>query len=184
MSRIQLPATRPVRPPWNKSRLIGQKRPLLPRQFWAIRARLELADNLRDLALFNLAIDSKLRGCDLVRLRVGELVVGGTVRERVSVIQSKMDRPVQFEVTENTRRSVLEWVASPLMIGCGFLFLSRFRGSPHLSTRQYARRLGIGDRPRPKRLWNAFPAADKGRVDLSEDWQPPGSATPARPHQS
>ena len=139
MSRIQLPATRPVRPPWNKSRLIGQKRPLLPRQVWAIQARLELADNLRDLALFNLAIDSKLRGCDLVRLRVGELVVGGTVRERESDIQSKTGRPVQIEVTENTRRSVLEWVASPSMIGCGFLFPSRFRGSPHLSTRQYAR---------------------------------------------
>lgn len=68
-----------------------------------IRARLELSGNLRDLALFNLAIDSKLRGCDLVRLKVADLVVGGCVRERVSVIQSKTQRPVQFEVTENTR---------------------------------------------------------------------------------
>ena len=80
MSGIQLPATRPTRPPWNKGRLIGQKRPLLPRQVWAIRARLELAYNLRDLALFNLAIDSKLRGCDLVRLKVLDLVAGGNVR--------------------------------------------------------------------------------------------------------
>ena len=103
MSRIQLPATRPTRPPWNRGRLIGQKRPLLPRQVWAIRARLELADNLRDLALFNLAIDSKLRGCDLVRLKVVDLVAGGSVRDRVSVIQSKTGRPVQFEVSENTR---------------------------------------------------------------------------------
>lgn len=139
MSRIQLPATRPVRTPWNQGRLIGQKRPLLPRQVWAIRARFELANNLRDLALFNLAIDSKLRGCDLVRLRVGDLVLGGSVRDRVSVIQSKTGRPVQFEVSENTRRSVLEWVASPSMIGSGFLFRSRFHGSPHHSTRQYAR---------------------------------------------
>jgi integrase len=139
MSRIQLPATRPVRPPWNKGRLIGQKRPLLPRQVWAIRSRLEIADNLRDLALFNLAIDSKLRGCDLVRRRVSDLVVGGSVRDRVSIVQSKTGRPVQFEVSENTRRSVLGWVTSPKMIGCGFLFPSRFHGSPHLSTRQYAR---------------------------------------------
>ena len=139
MSRIQLPATRPTRPPWNRGRLIGQKRPLLPKQVWAIRARLELADNLRDLALFNLAIDSKLRGCDLVQLKVGDLVVGGIVRDRVSVIQSKTGRPVQFEVSENTRRSVLERVASPAMLGCGSLFPSRFHGSPHLSTRQYAR---------------------------------------------
>jgi len=78
MSRIQLPAIRPTRPPWNRGRLIGQKRPLLPKQVWAIRARLELAGNLRDLTLFNMAIDSKLRGCDLVRLKVGDLVVGGS----------------------------------------------------------------------------------------------------------
>jgi integrase len=139
MSRIQLPATRPQRPPWNKGRLIGQKRPLLPRQVWAIRARLELADNLRDLALFNLAIDSKLRGCDLVRLRVVDLVAGGSVRDRVSVVQSKTGRPVQFEVSENTRKSVLSWVTSRPMLGQVFLFPSRFHGSPHISTRQYAR---------------------------------------------
>ena len=139
MSRIQLPATRPSRPPWNKGRLVGQKRPLLPRQVWAIRARLELADNLRDLALFNLAIDSKLRGCDLVRLKVADLVVGGSVRDRVSVIQSKTGRPVQFEVSQNTRRSVLEWIEAPAMVRCEFLVPSRFHGSPHLSTRQYAR---------------------------------------------
>ena len=89
--------------------------------------------------MFNLAIDSKLRGCDLVRLKVADLVVGGSVRDRLSVIQSKTGRPVQFEVSENTRNSVLEWVASPEMHGCEFLFPSRFHASPHLSTRQYAR---------------------------------------------
>ena len=139
MSKIQLPATTTKRSPWNIGRLVGQKRPLLPKQVWAIRARLELADNLRDLALFNLSIDSKLRGCDLVSLRVVDLVVGGSVRKRVSVIQSKTGRPVQFEVSENTRKSVLEWVESPSMRGCGFIFPSRFYTSLHLSTRQYAR---------------------------------------------
>jgi hypothetical protein len=106
MSRIQLPAVKSKRRPWNKGRLVGQKRPLLPKQVWAIRARLELALNLRDLALFNLAIDSKLRGCDLVRLQVTDLVSNGKVRERVSVIQSKTKLPVQFEVSENTRDSL------------------------------------------------------------------------------
>jgi len=139
MSKIQLPATRPSRPPWNKGRFVGQKRPLLPRQVWAIRARLEIAGDLRDLALFNLAIDSKLRGCDLVRLKVADLVVGGSVRDRVSVIQSKTGRPVQFEVSVITRKSVLEWVESPAMRGCQSLFPSRFHASQHLSTRQYAR---------------------------------------------
>ena len=102
-------------------------------------ARLELVENPRDLTLFNLAIDSKLRGCDLTRLRVPDLVVGGSVRERVSVTQSKTKRPVQFEVSENTRKSVLAWVNSPTMRGCVFLFPSRFHASKHLSTRQYAR---------------------------------------------
>jgi hypothetical protein len=113
-----------------------QKRPLQPRQVWAIRARLELAGNLRDLALFNLAIDSKLRGCDLVRLRVTDLVVGGSVRKRVSIIQSKTGRPVQFEVSENTRGSVMDWVKAPEIHGRCHLFPSRFHTSPHLSARQ------------------------------------------------
>ena len=139
MSSIQLPIVRPSRPPWNKGRLIGQKRPLKPRQVWAIRARLELAGNQRNLVLFNLAIDSKLRGCDLVRLKVADLVVAGAVRDRVSVIQRKTDRPVQFEVSENTRRSVLEWITAPAMRGCAFLFPSRFHDSSHISIRQYAR---------------------------------------------
>jgi len=139
MSIIQLPAVTPERPPWNKGRLIGQKRPLLAKQVWAIRARLELSDNLRDLALFNLAIDSKLRGCDLVRLNVTDLVIGDRVRERVTVVQSKTRRPVQFEVSENTRESIWTWVCRPEMLGCTFLFPSRFHERPHISTRQYAR---------------------------------------------
>ncbi len=80
-SKTLLPVVTTRRPPWNKGRLIGQKRPLQPKQVWAIRARLELANKLRDLALFNLAIDSKLRGCDLVRLRVNDLAVGNTTRD-------------------------------------------------------------------------------------------------------
>ncbi|CAM4386366.1 Phage integrase family protein [Palleronia rufa] len=139
MSKIQLPAVKSQRRPWNRGRLVGQKRPLLPKQVWAIRARLELSGNLRDLALFNLAIDSKLRGCDLVRLMVADLVVGDRVRERVSVIHSKTNQPVQFEVTENTRTSILACVSRPEMIGCAFLFPSRFHDRPHVSTRQYAR---------------------------------------------
>jgi len=139
MPKVQLPVTKPKRAPWNKGRLVGQKRPLLPKQVWAIRARLEIAGNLRDLALFNLAIDSKLRGCDLVRLKVAEFVIGGSVRDRVSVIQSKTQRPVQFEVSENTRESIWNWVSSPEMFGCAFLFPSRIHDRPHVSTRQYAR---------------------------------------------
>src|SRR5258706_3921617 len=79
--------------PWNKGRLIGQKRPLRPREVWAIRVRLQLEQRGRDLALFNLAIDSKLRGCDLVRLRVSDVCVGGRVQGRTTIVQRQTGRP-------------------------------------------------------------------------------------------
>ena len=139
MPRVQLPAVTPERRAWNKGRIIDQKRPLLPKQVWAIRARLELAGNLHDLALSNVAIDSKLRGCDLARLAVSELVKDDRVRERVSVVQSKTRKPVQFELTENTRDTVHAWVKSREMMGCGFMFPCRFHERPHFSTRQYGR---------------------------------------------
>ena len=113
--------------------------PCCQNQVWAIRARLELAGYLRDLALFNVAIDSKLRGCDLVRLAGPDPVKDDSVRERLSFIQSKTKRPVQFELTENTRETVLAWVKSPEMFACQFMFPSRFHDRPHISTRQYGR---------------------------------------------
>ena len=127
------------KPSWNKGKIVGQKRPLLPKQVWGIRARLELAGNLRDLALFNVAIDSKLRGCDLVTLTVADLVRDERVRERVSLIQRKTNKPVQFELTENTRDTVAEWIKPSEMRGCRFMFPSRFHDRPHISTRQYGR---------------------------------------------
>ena len=139
MPKVQLPAITPKQRAWNKGRLVGQKRPLLPKQVRAIRARLELADNLRNLTLFNVAIDSNLRGCGLVNLRVSDLVTSNRVRERASVIQSKTNRPVQIELTENKRDYVDDWVNSPEMLGCRFIFYSRFHDSPHISTRQYGR---------------------------------------------
>ena len=97
--------------PWNKGRLIGQKRPLRPREVWVIRVRLQLEKRKRDLALFNLAIDSKLRGCDLVQLRVNDVYLGGRVQDRATIIQRKTGRPVQFEITEQTRVAIDDWLA-------------------------------------------------------------------------
>jgi len=125
--------------PWNKGRLTGQKRPLKPKDVWAIRVRLQLQHRRRDLALFNLAIDSKLRGCDLVRLQVNDVCVGGQVRDRTTVIQKKTDWPVQFEITEQTRASIRDWLPSVAARRAQYLFPSRLRAQPHLSTRQYAR---------------------------------------------
>ena len=128
--------------PWNKGKLCGQKPPLKLREIWAIRIRLQLAGGLRDLALFNLAIDSKLRSCDLVQLRVRDISNGGIVMNRAIVMQQKTKRPVQFEITPLTRESVTNWVADAGLKSESFLFPSRNSNSLHLSTRQYHRIVG------------------------------------------
>jgi integrase len=127
------------REPWNKGRLIGQKRPLKPKDVRTIRVRLQLEGRKRDLAMFNLAVDSKLRGCDLVRLKIDDVSTGARVRDRATVIQKKTSRPVQFEITEQTRAAIGEWLAAVDAREGRYLFPSRLRGKPHLSTRQYAR---------------------------------------------
>ena len=141
MPNSNLPMVLPARRAWNKGRIAGQKRPLLPKHVWAVRVRLEIANNIRDLALFNMAIDSKLRGCDLVCLNVTDVFVAGCVKERASILQSKTSTPVQFEITEGTRSSLHQWISSPAMIGSEFLWPGRFHDRPHISTRQYARLL-------------------------------------------
>lgn len=125
--------------PWNKGRLAGQKPPLRLKEIWAIRIRLQLAKRARELALFNLAIDSKLRGCDLVSLRVCDVTQGQRVASRAMVLQRKTQRSVQFELTEQTRESVGAWVAKAQLQLDQYLFPSRSKASPHLSTRQYSR---------------------------------------------
>ena len=125
--------------PWNKGKLLGQKPPLKLKEIWAIRIRLQLDHRTRELALFNLAIDSKLRGCDLVGLRVRDVVQGSHVAPRAIVRQKKTQRPVQFEITEQTRDAVAAWIAMAHLKPEQFLFPSRVSKSPHLSTRQYSR---------------------------------------------
>ncbi|MBO6696910.1 MAG: tyrosine-type recombinase/integrase [Maricaulis sp.] len=129
--------TRPE--PWNKGKLIGQKPPLKAREVWSIRIRLQIADHKRDLALFNLAIDSKLRSCDLVRLRVGDLWIGGEIRHRAKLLQSKTGAPVQFEVTPQTRAALEDWRSFKGLAPQDWLFPSRKDPSRHITTRQYAR---------------------------------------------
>ena len=127
------------REPWNKGKLVGQKSPLRLKDIWAIRIRLQLTQRTRELALFNLAVDSKLRSCDLVKLRVRDVTHGERVAGRAMIMQQKTQRPVQFEITEQTREAVAAWIAHSHLRSEDFLFPSRVRASPHLSTRQYAR---------------------------------------------
>jgi integrase len=128
--------------PWNKGKLLGQKPPLKLKEIWAIRIRLQLDHRTRELALFNLAVDSKLRGCDLVALRVHDVVQGSRVAPRAIVMQKKTQRPVQFEITEQTRDAVAAWIATAHLKPDQFLFPSRVSESPHVSTRQYSRIVG------------------------------------------
>ena len=125
--------------PWNKGKLIGQKSPLKLKEIWAIRIRLQMAKNTRELALFNLAIDSKLRGCDLVKLRISDVAQSNRVSSRAIIMQQKTHRPVQFEITEQTRDSLEAWINQAKLKSDQYLFPSRIHNSPHLSTRQYAR---------------------------------------------
>nr|WP_292430560.1 tyrosine-type recombinase/integrase [Methylobacter sp.] len=125
--------------PCNKGKLIGQKLPLKLKEIWAIRICLQMAKNTRELALFNLAIDSKLRGCDLVKLRVCDVAQGNRVSSRAIVMQQKTHRPVQFEITEQTRDSLENWINHAKLKPEQYLFPSRVHDSPHLSTRQYVR---------------------------------------------
>lgn len=125
--------------PWNKGKLVGQKLPLKLKEIWAIRIRLQLAKNRRDLALFNLAIDSKLRGSDLVRMKVSDISNAGVVSARAMVLQQKTASPVQFEITEQTRDAISEWMTYAKLSNASYLFPTRLAASKHLSTRQYAR---------------------------------------------
>ena len=125
--------------PWNKGKLIGQKLPLNRQEIWSIRMRLQNIGNLRDLALFNLAIDSKLRACDLLSLRVSDVASGKEVQSRAIIRQKKTKRPVRFEITARTRQSIEDWIQAANLAENAFLFPSRLRNSPHLSLRQYAR---------------------------------------------
>ena len=139
MSTEIKPKSHDSRTPWNKGRLIGQKRPLRPKEVWAIRIRLQMKRRKRDLAMFNLAIDSKLRGYALVSLRVDDIASGARVKERATIVLHKTGRPVQFEITEQTRTSLQDWLIVRPPDRGPYIFPSRVHDQPHLTARQYAR---------------------------------------------
>ncbi|MBE7181948.1 MAG: tyrosine-type recombinase/integrase [Terriglobus roseus] len=128
-----------TRPTWNLGRLIGPKPPFKPKHIWAIRTRLQHEGRTRDLALFNTAIDSKLRGCDLVRLRVTDVHLGDSIRLRTTIIQQKTGWPVPFELTETTRETLAGWLELRGLRASDWLFPSRRRPGEHPTTRQYGR---------------------------------------------
>ena len=125
--------------PWNKGKLAGQKLPLSLKQVGAIHRRLKVAQQFRDLVLFSLAIESNLRACDLLQLRVRDVAKGGHVSSQVTLKQAQMNHPVRFEISDETRDSIAVWIAQEELKPANYLFPSRLTESPHLSPRQYAR---------------------------------------------
>jgi integrase len=125
--------------PWNKGKLIGAKPPLLARHVWSIRTKLQIEGRTRDLAMFNLAIDSKLRGCDVVAMKVEDIAPNGYALARATVRQKKTGRPVRFELTEQTRQAVDDYLKASGKKPGAFLFTSRRRSGDAMTTRQYAR---------------------------------------------
>jgi integrase len=129
------------RSPWNKGKIIGAKPPLRPKHVWSIRTKLQVEARIRDLALFNLAIDSKLRGCDLVALKVDDIAPSGYAADRATVRQRKTGRTVKFELTEATRQAVDDYVRATNRKSGSYLFTGRRKPEGSLTTRQYARLL-------------------------------------------
>ena len=127
------------RVPWNKGKLTGAKPPLRPKHVWSIRTKLQIEGRIRDLALFNLAIDSKLRGCDIVAIRVEDIAAGGYTADRATVRQKKTGRPVRFELSEQTREAVDDYLTITSKRPGEFLFTSRRGPDRSMTTRQYAR---------------------------------------------
>lgn len=125
--------------PWNKGKIVGQKTPLRLKDIWAIRIRLQLGHRTRELAMFDLGLDSKLRACDLVKLRVRDISHGERISARAIVMQQKTSLPVQFEITQPTREAVSNWIKEAELASEDYLFPSRVHESPHIGTRQYAR---------------------------------------------
>ena len=126
----------PTRTPWNKGKLIGAKPPLRPRHVWSIRTRLMVERRTRELAMFNLAIDSKLRGCDLMALKVEDVAPNGYTIDRATVRQRKTGRPVKFELTDQTRQAVDNYVRVTGKQAGEFLFTGRRDNGQCMTTRQ------------------------------------------------
>jgi len=118
---------------WNQGRIVGPKPPLKPKHIWAIRTRLQHDGRVRDLAMFNVGIDSKLRGCDLVKLRVADIHLGDSIRLRTTIVQQKTGRPVPFELTDPTREALAAWLKKRGLLP------SRSHVGDHVTTRPYSR---------------------------------------------
>jgi len=173
--------------PWNKGKLVGQKAPLKPKEVWAIRARLQMENRVRELALFDLGIDSKLRACDLVKLRVRDVCHGDRVASRATVLQQKTQRPVQFEITPSTREAVETWTRKAGLRPDDLPVPEP--GAPlappgHPPVRPHPRWVGVVGWTGPDGLRDPLAASHQGFADLPPDKEPAGGTTATRAQQA
>lgn len=171
---------------WNAGKNVGTKRPLTQKQIWAIRFHLDREGRLRDKALFDLAIDSKLRGCDLVKIKIGDVVAGSDIRNRAIVIQQKTNRPVQFELTADVRAALIAWLERRGGAISDYLFASRVDPLGLMSNAPicpFGRRMGDRRRTSEIRIRHAFAPSHESRHDLSSHGQHPSDPDFAGPHQ-
>ena len=183
-----MPTTKPVSNPpiWNTGFKIGPKKAFQAKEVWEIRFHLQNRGLVRDRALFDLAIDSKLRGCDLVKIRIGDIAAGGEIRRRATVIQQKTGRPVQFEITETARESLSAWLQVRGGTLEDFAFPEQADALPthwHAAVRSAGQRVGRGDRPAARGVRHPLPAPDEGLADLQENRQPPCRSDSVGPYQ-
>src|SRR5947209_6767319 len=183
--QVSATPTTQKRVPWNKGKLTGAKPPLRPKHVWAIRTKLQIEGRTRDLAMFNLAIDSKLRGCDVVAIRVEDVAAGGYTADRATVRQKKTGRPVRFELSEQTRQAIDDYLKAANKRPGEFLFTGRRGAERCMTTRQYARLVSawIGSIGLDSRLFGTHSLRrTKADTDLPAHRQSPGRATPIGPH--
>ena len=171
---------------WNKGKLVGQKAPFKLQEIWAIRIRLQMQGRVRELALFDLGIDSKLRACDLVSLRVRDVCHGDRVASRAITLQQKTQRPVQFEITPPTREAVEAWIKQAGLIRQLPVPepSERITALGHAAVRAHCRRLGGGNRSRYHCVRDALDAPDETDADLPEDQESPCGSALAWPQQT
>ena len=178
------PATSRV--PWNKGKLTGAKPPLRPKHVWSIRTKLQIEGRTRDLAMFNLAIDSKLRGCDVVAIRVEDVAARGYTADRATVRQKKTGRPVRFELSEQTRQAIDDYLKATNRRPGEFLFTgSSWPQNQYDDPPICSPCFGV-DRERwtgPEAVWNAFVATHKSDPDLSADRKSQGRSASAWAYQ-
>lgn len=167
-------------------RIVGAKLPLRPMHVWTIRVRLEIDRRVRDLALFDIALDSKLRGCDIVALRLADIMAAGSLRRRATIIQQKTGRPVQFEITDQTRRSLADWLRYRRPSTDDWLFPSRMYRSPSIDSAIHpaGEAMGGADPARAGRIRHPQRAQNESVSALPEDRQPQSVPAAPGPHQA